>query len=206
MFSAGSAFLAYFYFDFKDTDKQDSRALLSSLLVQLSDQSDTFFDALFSLYSAHKDGSKTPTIDSLAKCLKDMLTITEHVPIYLIMDALDESPNDSGIPSSREKVLELVKELVERRHSNLHLCITSRPEFDIRIMLQSLATQQISLHDERGQQQDINHYVTFIVHSDRRMKRWRDDDKDAVIQNLTKKANGMEWHLQMLANTSQSHV
>jgi hypothetical protein len=52
MSTAGSAFLAYFYFDFKDTEKQDSRALLSSLLVQLSDQSDIFFDTLFSLYSA----------------------------------------------------------------------------------------------------------------------------------------------------------
>ena len=120
-----------------------------------------------------------------------MLGILGQVPIYLIVDALDESPNDSGIPSSRERVLELVKELVERRHSNLHLCITSRPEFDIRIMLQSLATQQISLHNESGQWQDINHYVTFVVHSDRRMKRWRDDDKDAVIETQSQKADGM---------------
>ncbi|KAI9449038.1 hypothetical protein BJY52DRAFT_1228002 [Lactarius psammicola] len=71
---AGLAFLAYFYFDFKDTTKQDSRALLSSLLVQLSDQSDIFCDALFSLYSAHKRGSEQPTVDSLTQCLKDMLT------------------------------------------------------------------------------------------------------------------------------------
>ena len=120
-----------------------------------------------------------------------MLSILGQVPIYLIVDALDESPNDSGIPSSRERVLELVKELVERRYSNLHLCITSRPEFDIRTVLQSLATQKISLHDERGQQRDICHFVNFVVHSDRRMKRWRDDDKDAVIETLSQKADGM---------------
>ena len=35
---AGSAFLAYFYFDFKDTTKQDSRALLSSILVLRSSE------------------------------------------------------------------------------------------------------------------------------------------------------------------------
>ncbi len=114
-----------------------------------------------------------------------------QVPIYLIVDALDESPNDSGIPSSREKVLKLVKELVDLHHPNLHLCITSRTEFDIRTTLEPLATQQLSLHDESGQKQDINDYVTFVVHSDRRMKRWRDDDKDAVIENLTEKADGM---------------
>ena len=55
MSAAGEAFLAYFYFDFKDKEKQGSRALLSSLLVQLSDSSDVYFDTLFSLYSTHKE-------------------------------------------------------------------------------------------------------------------------------------------------------
>ena len=189
--NAGSAFLAYFYFDFKDTEKQSPRALLTSLLVQLSDQSDTFRDVLLSLYLAHEQGSEQPTNDSLAECFKHMLMITEQQPIYIIMDALDECPIDLGVPSSREKVLELVKELVELRRPNLRLCITSRPEFDIRATLQPLATQQISLHDESGQQQDIIDYVTSIVHLDKKMKKWRDDDKNMVIDKLTKKADGM---------------
>jgi hypothetical protein len=188
--NAGSAFLAYFYFDFKDTAKQDTRALLSSLLIQLSDQSDIFCDALFSLYSVYKRGTEQPTDDSLAECLKDMLRIGQ-VPIYLIMDALDECPNDSGIPSSREKVLKLVKELVGLRRPNLRLCITSRPEFDIRTTLKPLSIQQVSLHDESGQKQDIIDYVTSVVYSDERMKRWRDDDKTMVIEKLTDKADGM---------------
>ena len=191
MSNAGSTLLAYFYFDFKDTEKQDSRALLSSLLVLLSDQSEIFFGTLFSLYSAHKDGSETPTVGSLAECLKDMLAITEQVPIYLVMDALDECPNDSGIPTSREKVLSLVKELVGLRHPSLRLCITSRPEFDIRTTLEPLATQQVSLHDESGQKQDIIDYVTSVVHSDNKMMKWRDDDKNMVIEKLTEKADGM---------------
>ena len=191
MSDAGSAFLAYFYFDFKDTEKQDYRALLSSLLIQLSDHSDIFFDVLFSLYSAHKDGSERPTDNSLAVCLKAMLKLTGQAPIYLVIDALDECPNDSGIPSSRERVLELVKELVERRHPNLRLCITSRPEFDIRTTFKPLATQQVSLHDENGQKQDIIDYVTSVVHSDKKMTRWRDNDKDMVVEKLTNKADGM---------------
>jgi hypothetical protein len=187
----GSSFLAYFYFDFKDTAKQDSRALLSSLLVQLSEQSDILCDTLFSLYSSHKQGSEQPTDESLAQCLKSMLMMTGQVPIYLIMDALDECPNDSGIPSSREKVLKLVKELVGLHRPNLRLCVTSRPEFDICATLKSLATQQISLHDERGQNQDIIDYVTSVVRSDERMKRWHDNDKTVVIEKLTVKADGM---------------
>ena len=191
MSAAGEAFLAYFYFDFKDTEKQDSRALLSSLLVQLSDHSDVFFDTLFSLYSAHKEGSEKPANDSIARCFKDMLTTMGQAPIYLIIDALDECPNDSGIPSPREKVLEFMEELVKLRLPNLRLCITSRPEFDIRTMLQPLATQEVSLHDESGQQQDIVDYINFVVHSDKKMRKWRDDDKNMVIDKLIEKADGM---------------
>ena len=189
--NAGSGFLAYFYFDFKDTAKQDTRALLSSLLVQLSDQSDIFCDILFSLYSAHKQGSEQPTDDSLVECLKNMLRMIGQGPIYLIMDALDECPNDSGIPSSREKVLRLVKELVCLHRTNLRLCVTSRPEFDIRSVLKLLATQQISLHDESGQKQDIIEYITSVVRSDERMKKWRNNDKAMVIEKLTAKVDGM---------------
>jgi len=140
MCKAGNGSMAYFYFDFKDTAKQDLRALLSSLLVQLSDQSDTFCDALSSLYLAHNRGSRQPTNDSLAECLKNMLTAAGKTQICFVIDALDECPNDLGIPSSREKVLNLVKELVGLRHPNLRLCITSRPEFDIRTTLEPLAT------------------------------------------------------------------
>ena len=117
--------------------------------------------------------------------------MTGQVPIYLIIDALDECPNDLGIPPSRERALELVSELVDIGHRNLRLCITSRPEFDIRTALEPLATQQISLHDESGQKQDIIDYVTSVVRSDGRMKRWRKDDKTMVIDKLTERADGM---------------
>ena len=192
MSNAGSAFLAYFYFDFKDTGKQDSHALLSSLLVQLSNQSEQFCDVLRGLYSDHDDGSQKPNHTSLLRCLNGMLAIAGPAPVYLVLDALDECPNDSGIPSSRGKVLKLVKELVELRHPNLRLCTTSRPEVDIRATLKHLATQEISLHDESGQKQDINNYITSVVRSaDDKMKKWRDSEKNMVVDKLTEKADGM---------------
>ena len=120
-----------------------------------------------------------------------MLAFAGPELVYLIMDALDECPNDSGIPSSREKVLKIVKELVELQHPNLRLCVTSRPEYNIRITLERLMPQQVSLHDESGQKQDINDYVTSVVRSDEKMKRWRDGDRDMVIEKLVEKADGM---------------
>ena len=191
MSDAGVAVLAYFYFDFKDTEKQDSRALLSSLLVQLSNQSDQFCDVLHGLYLEHQDGSQQPNHASLLRCFKDMLAIMSSGPVYLVIDALDECPNDSGMPSSREKVLMTVQELVDLRHPNLRLCVTSRPEYDIRTTLGPLATHQVSLQDESGQKRDINDYITSVVHSDAKMKKWREEEKDMVVEKLTAKADGM---------------
>ena len=190
---SGSSCVAYFYFDFKfkDTGKQDLRALSSSLLVQLSNQSNRCFDVLYGLYWAQSGWPREkPSNDSLVECLKKMLTVSQ-VPIYLILDALDECPNDSGTPSAREQVLALVKDLVELRLPNLHLCITCCPEVDIRSALEPLATQLLSLDDESGHKQDIIDYVTFIVRSDQRMQRWGNEDRDAAIEKLVETADGM---------------
>jgi hypothetical protein len=190
---SGSACVAYFYFDFKfrDTGKQDSRALSSSLLVQLSNQSNRCFDVLFGLYGEqHHWLREKPSNDSLVECLKKMLTVSQ-VPVYLILNALDECPNDYDTTSAREQVLTLVKDLVELRLPNLRLCITSCPESDIRTALEPLATQQLSLDDESGHKQDIIDYVTSVVRSDQIMQRWGDEDRDAAIEKLTEKADGM---------------
>ncbi|KAH9165952.1 hypothetical protein EDB89DRAFT_1857819, partial [Lactarius sanguifluus] len=53
---AGLASIAYFYFDFRDLDKQNRRNLLSSLLVQLSTQSGPRCDILHRLYLEHEKG------------------------------------------------------------------------------------------------------------------------------------------------------
>ena len=188
---AGKASLAYFYFDFRDIDKQNLRNLLPSLLIQLSAQSDPCCDILSRLYSVHNRGVQKPSDRAMIECLKEMLTCEAQGPTYIIMDALDECLTTSSIPSPREEVLELVENLVELHLPNLHICVTSRPEPDIRIVLERLTERPVSLHDESGQQEDIAKYVSSSVLSDRRMGRWRDDDKELVIKTLSEKAYGM---------------
>jgi hypothetical protein len=188
--------LAYFFFDFKEEAKQDSRALLSSLLVELCARSDPASKILFDLYSTHDSGSKQPSEDTLLRCLKNILIILGQVPTYLIIDALDECPNTSkviGAPRSRQKVLGFVKELADLRLPNLHLCVTSRPEFDIRNDLGQMTCFKVSLHDEDGQKQDIANYVRSVVYADNEpvMKKWRQEVKDLVIEALSTKADGM---------------
>jgi hypothetical protein len=187
----GKASLAYFYFDFRDINKQNLRNLLPSLLIQLSAQSDPCCDVLSRLYSAHNRGVKKPNNPAMIECLKEMLTHEAQGPTYIIMDALDECPTTSGVPSPREGVLGFVDELVGLHIKNLHICVTSRPEHDIHAILEPLTLRPVSLHDESGQEEDIANYVSSFVHSDRRMGRWREEDKELVIKTLSEKADGM---------------
>jgi hypothetical protein len=183
--------MAYFYFDFRDVDKQKLSNLLPSLLIQLSARSDPCCDILSRLYSSHDRGVRKPSDRAMVECLKEMLTLKAQGPTYIIMDALDECPITSTIPSPREEVLEFVDELVGLQLPNVHICVTSRPEHDIQTVLKHLTLQAVSLHDETGQQQDIANYVAAFVHSNQRMRRWREEDKDLVIKTLSDRADGM---------------
>ena len=192
MHAAGLARMAYYYFDFRDVKKQDCYGLLSSLILQLSAESDSCFDILSQLYSDHTcRGVRKPDIDALKTCLTDMLSLTGQAPAYIIVDAVDECPNLSGTPSAREEALGLIEEIANLKLPNVHLCLASRPEMDIREILEPLTSLKISLHDEKGQKEDIIEYIKSIVRSDRRMRRWKEEDKQLVIDTLSERADGM---------------
>ena len=191
MHAAGLATMAYYYFDFRDVKKQDCYGLLSSLISQLSAKSDSCFYILSQLYSENTRGIQKPDIDALKTCMMDMLSLPGQAPIYIIVDGLDECPNFPGRPSAREEVLELIEELVDLKLPNVHLCVASRPEMDIRMVLEPLGSLQISLHDESGQKEDIVKFIKFVVYSDRSMRRWKEEDKQLVVDTLSDRADGM---------------
>ena len=189
----GSAIMAYFYFDFRDLSKQSCHDLLRSLLFQLSTHSSACCDILHRVYKTYKDGTQQPSDDTLKGCLKDMLRLLAQGRVFIVLDALDECPDSSGLPSHRSEVLQLVNELVDLHLRGLYICATSRPEVDIRAVLEPLAFRSVSLHDESGQKADIADYVRNVVKSSpsAAMKRWRVEDKDMIIETLTERADGM---------------
>jgi hypothetical protein len=127
---------------------------------------------------------------SLLQCLETIFRVPGEVPIYIIIDALDECPDTSGM---RKKVLEFVRKLVELHLSNIRICITSRLEVDIRNVIERLTSTSncISLHDEEGQKKDIADYINSVVYSDPKMMKWLDEDKKLVIKTLSDGAEGM---------------
>jgi hypothetical protein len=189
---AGEASLVFFYFDFRDEEKkQDFRNFIASLLVQISSQSNPCCQIIHHIYSTHTKGTQQPSNGALVKCLRKMLSDAAQQPIYIIVDALDECPDSSGIPTPREEVLSLLEGLVRLGLPNLHICVTSRPEADIQVVIGPLASSIVSLHDESGQMKDISDYVSDVVYSDRKMQRWRSDQRELVVEELCKKADGM---------------
>ena len=190
MQKSGLASFAVFYYDFWEKEKKGLRGLLSSVLFQLLNQSDSYFATLSRFYSSYHDGARSPSNDELIRCLKDLLNLPGQAPIFLIIDALDECPNTS-LPSHRAQVLVLLKDLVNSELPNLRICVTSRPVTDIKHILEPLCFRSVSLHDESGQREDIKNYIKSIVNTDSRMQSWSSVHKQLVVDVLTERADGM---------------
>jgi hypothetical protein len=191
MRKAGRASLAMYYYDFREDQKKDLHGLLSSVLFQLCDQSDAYCSILSTFYSAHRDGARSPSDHDLVQCLTELLKMSGPIPVYLIIDGLDECPSTSALSSPREEVLSLVEDLIEAQLPNLRMCVTSRPEADIKSVLEPLTFRSISLHDEGGQNDDIENYIRSVVSTNKKMRRWTPEHKQLVIDTLTERADGM---------------
>jgi len=123
--------------------------------------------------------------------LIDLLKFPGSQPIYLIVDALDECPSTSSLSSPREELLSLLEDLVKAQLPNLRICVTSRPEVDIKAILEPLAFCSVSLHNTSGQQKDIKDYIESVINTNKKMQNWNSQHKQLVIDVLTRKADGM---------------
>jgi hypothetical protein len=191
MRKSGLVSLAMFYYDFREDQKKYRHGLLSSVLVQLCRQSDSYYDILFKFYLEHASGSQHPCDDALVRCLNDIVNLRRQAPIFLIVGPLHECPNTSSLSSARDKILMLMEDLVESRLQNLRICVTSRLEADIKPILEPLTSRSVSLHDERGQKEDIENYIKSVVSTNRRVQRWKAEQRQLVIDVLTARADGM---------------
>ena len=196
MQKCGLASLAMFFHDFRDTEKKHLRGLLSSVLVQLCGQSNSYYDVLSTFYSTHCHGhhAQSPSNDELLRCLKDLLKHPGQAPVYLIIDALNECPDTSAtvlpLASPREEILKGLKDLHYDLLPNLRICITSLPEPDITAALNPFTFHSVSLHDESSHRDDIAKYVKSVVDTHDDMQIWNPELSQRVIKVLSERADG----------------
>jgi hypothetical protein len=187
-----NARLAYFFFDFRDENKQSCNSLLRSLLFRLSTQSHHLSDILAHLHSVYEDGKRQPSDVTFTRCLKKMLSHPSQDPIYLIIDGVDQCPDSSGSgPSAREQVLKLIDDLVGLRLSNVHICVSSRPEIGKRTVSKDSTMLSVSLHEQNGHREDIGDYIKSMVYSDPKMGSLSEKEKRRVVETVTKKSHGV---------------
>ena len=84
-----------------------------------------------------------------------------------------------------------MEDLVEEQLPNLRICVTSRPEVDIKTLLEPLAFRSVSLQDAPGQKKDIRTYIESIVGTNKNMQNWSSHHKQLVTDVLTTRADGM---------------
>jgi hypothetical protein len=181
--------MAFFYFSFSDVQKQNLGGLLTSLIIQFCQGRRPLPHGLQSLYEKSQPGA--PSIDALGTTLKSI--VEESGEVYLILDALDECPEEGRQPGEEERreILAWLKEIHAFSLPNLHILVTSRKETDIEYTLSTeLASTLVCIEDAKNKE-DIRLYVTNQINDDRRLKTLRDDVKEEVKNTLMKKAGGM---------------
>src|SRR5437762_4567338 len=108
--------IAYFYFDFANTDQQGVKPYLSSLIGQICRQRKNIPDGVQFLYDRHLSQQHRPTSDDL---LEALFAASEGLQVCVISDALDEC-------AERETLLETLSTIATRKSSNIKILATSR--------------------------------------------------------------------------------
>ncbi|KAG8531224.1 uncharacterized protein KY384_004582 [Bacidia gigantensis] len=169
--------LAYFYLSYADIPKQTVYGVLSSLILQLSCQSDSI--ALNELYTNYLAGS--PPDYALAFALRTV--IKKFKNIYIVIDALDES----SVGPQRDALCKVINQI--RQWDSLHLIITSRDYPDIREMLEVLPEHDVSLQNE-DVAADIKKYIRDQLRFGLKLKKWKKFHSE-IADVLSKGAGGM---------------
>ena len=181
--------IAFFYFTFNDESKQDESAMLRALLLQLSTQLRDGHADLVRLHDSYK--TATPSSRVLIEHLR--LSIERFQHVYIMLDALDESPRDGP----RGHVLDALETMRRWALQGLHLFITSRDERDIHDFFDLPTTQKIAMQNA-GIDQDIAKLISGRLKTDRTLQKWS-KHRDKIQETLARRAKGvyvdtgLEW-------------
>lgn len=170
----------YFYFDFQMREKQLVQHLLSSMVVQLN-RNDQTFKVLEAFYDSHSRGSMRPTLQDLRSVIRQMIDRSSRV--FLVIDALDECED-------RKVLLESLEYLRSWNQGNIHTLVTSRRETDIEASVAFIATEDISL-EESVVQGDILCFVQHQLLHDAKLSRWPESVREEIQSALLAGAQGM---------------
>lgn len=171
---------AYFFFDYKDTNKRSLQDLLASFIRQLSYGNAKAVEIALALRETC--GAAQPSLAGLHSLLVDIIKLHERVT--LVIDALDEA-------EPRVPVLEWLMDICGKQSLKLHIFATSRNELDIqKILEQSSTSLDLTFSALKD---DISLYIRKAVHDSSLFDKWktRPELLQQVEDILTAKQGGM---------------
>lgn len=179
--------VAYFFFTFSDTKKQDKRAMILGLIIQLANQLAGTDTALQQLY--RRSEMSSPSDVELVECLRQLVGSFRHA--YVFLDAIDEIPQSEH----RSHVLDTIAVMrswpsdTDISKSQLHILVTSRDEPDIRRALHPDAECAISM-DVPQVSEDIAFFISQELESNPHRAHLK-PFQARIQQELTRQANGV---------------
>jgi hypothetical protein len=171
----------YFYFDFRDKEKQNVPDFLCSLISQVLNATPILPDEIKTLYQSNAFQKPPSGIPALKRILSSILIAQGEV--YIVADALDEC-------IEREELLLVLSDMADMTSTTLHILVTSRQERDILEGLGTIVTGTISLEGSKIDK-DIAIHVHSQVVQHPKLKKWPDRVKSDIEETLVAKAQGM---------------
>jgi hypothetical protein len=177
--------VAYFYFDFNDTQKQSPELMVRSLVSQISQQCVKIPTTLETLFSSCENRQRQPSLDGLLEVMHYM--IQEFPEIYIVLDALDECTN-------RTELMTILERIIGLKLKGSHLLVTSRKERDIESSLETIVdTQNVICLQSELVDRDISTYIRQRLSDDKSLSKWQKDPdiRHEIEMALVKGAQGM---------------
>ncbi|KAH8826186.1 hypothetical protein DL96DRAFT_1816591 [Flagelloscypha sp. PMI_526] len=173
-------FIAYYYFEFTNPATLSEEALFRSIVSQVSHTGNTISQRM---YDQHQNGALQPQLRTLQKFLHDLITGTP-LPVYIIVDALDEVPNPG-----RRYILQSLHELASLASDGVHVMVTSRDDVDIHESLSGKVLLDFPVGREM-----VHHDIINFVDQQFAAKKWQAWPEAEILnmrQILINKADGM---------------
>lgn len=176
--------IAYFYFSFADDSNRDEKAMLRAFILQLAWRSSSGHEILSDLYQQCKPHAASTR--DLISCLH--LLIGEFSRVYLLVDALDECPQQK----KRQHLLDTICTIRQWSFAGLHFLVTARDEPDIRRSLAPVEYEEVPMRNIHIDQ-DIESYISNLLETDPKLQRLkgREEHPGQIKKTLATKAEGM---------------
>jgi ankyrin repeat domain-containing protein 50 len=173
--------IAFFYFTFNDEIKQDESAMLRALLLQLSGQLSDSQTYLARLRDSYHTGIP-PAVVLIAHLQRLILKFKQ---VYILLDALDESPQYG----QRDQVLNAIQTMRKWLLPGLHLLVTSRDELDIHKYLSASGDEKVIMKNAEINR-DIGDFISGQLNTDSTLQKWR-THHSRIQQVLAERAQGV---------------